>query len=97
MLADLGREGADDHVLVQEHGGDPRALEQVPQVAVGPVQLVHLGGQLGVDGVQLLVDRLYLLLRGLQLLVAGLQLLVDRVQLLVGASQLLQRGLVLLG
>ena len=60
---------ADQQVAVEEDGGDPGALEQVAQVRIGAIQLLHLSGQLKVDGLQLLVDRLLLLLGGFQLLV----------------------------
>ena len=50
--ADGRREAADQHVPVEEHRGDPGALEQVAQVGIRPVQLLQLGRKLQVDGAQ---------------------------------------------
>ena len=83
-------------VVVQKQGGDVRAVEQVLHVVAGPRQLVHLGLQLGVDGLQFLVHRLHLLLGGGEFLVGGLQFLVGGLQFLVGGPEFLLRGLHLL-
>ena len=99
-----GRRVAPDlEILVQEHGGDAGAGQQVHHVVVGVFQLVHLLLKAGVDGVELLVEGLELLLGGLQLLVGGLQffvggrdLLVGGLELVVGALQLLDGALELL-
>src|SRR6202044_473504 len=52
------------------------AVGQVLQVPITAVELLHLRGQLGIDGVQFFVDRLHFLAGGFQLLVCRLQLLV---------------------
>ena len=95
-LVGPGGEAPHVELVVQEHGGDVRAVEQVLHVVVGAGQLVHLGLQLGVDRLQLLVQGLHLLLGGGQLLVGGLQFLVGGLQLLVGGLELFLGGLHLL-
>src|SRR6266700_5011374 len=90
------RETTNRQRAVQEYGGYIRALEQVLQVAIGPIQRFDLVAELGVDRVQFLVDGLKLLLGGLELLIGRLHLLVDGDQFLIGRLQFFERGFVFL-
>lgn len=83
------REALDAQPLVQEQRGDLGAGEEVVQVVVGPLELIDLLAELGVDRGELLVERAQLLGGGLQLLVGRLQLLVHRHRLFVRRAQLL--------
>ncbi len=56
-------------------------------------KLVHLGLQLGVDGLEFLVQRLHLLLGGGEFLVGGLQFFVGGLHFFVGGPEFLLRGL----
>ena len=75
--------------MIDKHGANAGAGQQVVHVVVRPRQVRHLGLQLGVDRRQLLVDRLQFLLGRLQFLVGGLQLLVHRLHFLVGGFEFL--------
>lgn len=99
-LRDRGREIHHAQIVVEEYGGDLRALEEILEVAGGARQFLDTMRQLAIDGGQLLVDRLQLLTRSLELLVRRLKLLVERLvflvrgfQLFIGALQLLDGGL----
>ena len=91
-----GREAADHQLVVEEHGSDVGAFEQVVQVVVGAIERIHLAAEFDIDGMQFLVDGLELFLGSLQFLVRRLQLFIDRYQLFVGGLQFLQRRFVFL-
>jgi hypothetical protein len=98
-MQDLGygrREIHHAQFIVQKHGCDLGALQEVLEIAGGAGQLVHAVSKLAIDGSQLLIDRLQFLARGLQLLVGRLQLFIERLIFLVGRLQLLVRALKLL-
>ena len=88
QAGDRRRVALDPELLVQEHGGDAGAGQQVHHVVGGAFQLVDLLLEADVDGVELLVEGLELLLGGLHLLVGRLELLVGRHDLLVGGLEL---------
>lgn len=60
-LRDRRGEGHHPQIVVEEHGRDLRAFEEVLEVAGGAGQLLDAVRQLAVDGGQLFVDRLQLL------------------------------------
>src|SRR6516162_7880592 len=72
------------------------ALEQVVEIAVGPVELVDFRAELVIDGLQFLIDRLQFLLRSFELFIGRLQFLIDREQLFIGRAKLFVRRLELL-
>ncbi len=67
----------DPQSIVEEHGCNLRAVQQVLQIAVEALHCLVLALQLAIDRLQLFVDRLQLLLGALELLVGGLQLFGD--------------------
>ncbi len=84
-----GREPENVEPVIDKHGGDAAAGQQIIHVVIGAGQLGDLVLQLGVHRDQLLVDRLQLFLGGFQLLIGGLQLLVNGLHFLVGGFQFL--------
>ena len=87
----------DAQSVVEEHGRNLRAVQQVLQVAVEALHRVVLALQLTIDRLQLFVDRLQLLLGGLEFFVGGLQLFGDGLILLRRGLHVLDVGLELIG
>ena len=74
---DRGRKAADHEITVEKNRRDVGAREEVREVAVRAVEILHLGQQFLIDGLQLLVQRLQFLFCGFELFIARLKLFVE--------------------
>ena len=97
------REALNPHVGIQEHRRDIGTGQQVADVVVAALELLHLllelvvdRGEFLVQGLQFFLGCLQFLVGGLQLLVGGHRLFVGCLELLVGALQLFDAALQLL-